>query len=893
MRRELPKIYDPKLVEDKIYKEWESSGYFSPEKCVKDGVATNKDYFSIILPPPNVTGNLHIGHAVMLAVEDLLVRYHRMKGDKTVWIPGTDHAAIATQEKVEKILFETEKKTRHDLGRVEFLKRVEKFAQNSHDTIVRQMKKMGASVDWSRESYTLDEKRNLAVRTAFKKMYDDGIIYRGHRIVNWDPKLQTTVSDDELERKMEKTDFYYLKYGPFEIGTARPETKFGDKYVVMHPKDKRYKQYEHGQKIELEWINGPVTATVIKDEAIDINFGTGVMTITPWHDVIDFDIAERHSLDKEQIIDYDGKLLPVAEEFAGIKIKEAREKIVAKLESKGLLIRKDENYEHSIAINSRGEGIIEPQIMEQWFINVNKEFKQKDKKITLKKLMQNAVHSGEIEIIPKRFEKIYFHWIDNLRDWCISRQIWYGHQIPVWYKGKKIYCDVNPPKGKGWKQDPDTLDTWFSSGLWTFSTLGWPNQTEDLKNYHPTSVMETGYDIIFFWVARMILMSTYLLEGEIPFKKVYLHGLVRDEKGRKMSKSLGNVIDPREVAEKYGTDSIRLSLIIGSTPGNDVRLNEEKIAKFRNFTNKIWNISRYIINKTKNKKISNEIKGDLLLSDFWILEKMKELVSEASEDIENFRFSQAGEKLHDFTWNDFADWYIEASKFEGNEETKNSILVIILKDLLKLWHPFMPFITEHIWNEIGEKKFLMIKKWPDKNYYFENIGIGGIDNTNSIRFELIKELVKNIRNARKENNIDIKNKIKVIIDVKNQKEYLGSDTKRLLNETTTLIKNFAKGIDELDVRNDGEKVKNSIHRAIAGINIYIPTEGLVDIEKEREKYQKEIENLEKYVASIKTKLKNKNFIGKAPDQVIKQQKENLEKAEVKLAEIKRHLEELK
>ncbi|OGI23240.1 MAG: valine--tRNA ligase, partial [Candidatus Moranbacteria bacterium RIFCSPHIGHO2_12_FULL_40_10] len=795
------------------------------------------------------------------------------------------------QEKVEKILFETEKKTRHDLGREEFLKRVEKFAQNSHDTIVRQMKKMGASVDWSRESYTLDEKRNLAVRTAFKKMYDDGIIYRGHRIVNWDPKLQTTVSDDELERKTEKTDFYYLKYGHFEIGTARPETKFGDKYVVMHPKDKRYKQYEHGQKIELEWINGPITATIIKDEAIDMDFGTGVMTITPWHDAVDFEIAKRHNLDKEQIISYDGKLLDIAGEFSGMDIFEARRKIIEKLKSKGLLARVEENYEHSIAINSRGEGIIEPQIMEQWFIDVNKEFKQKDKKTALKKLIQNAVRSGEIEIIPKRFEKIYFHWIDNLRDWCISRQIWYGHQIPVWYKGKEIYCDVNPPKGDGWKQDPDTLDTWFSSGLWTFSTLGWPNQTEDLKNYHPTSVMETGYDILFFWVARMILMSTYLLNGEVPFKKVYLHGLVRDEKGRKMSKSLGNIIDPLDVAEKYGTDSIRLSLIIGSTPGNDVRLNEEKIGSFRNFTNKIWNISRYIIQKSKikNQKSKLQLKNKkLTLADYWIISEMGQLIHAVSEDIENFRFSQAGEKLHDFTWDDFAHWYLEASKIEKNENAKNYILVSILKNLLKLWHPFMPFVTEYIWEEIGENKFLMTRGWP-RYSEFHILGAQRDTAVHSDNFNFIKETITAIRNARVENKIDTKKKIKVIIDAKNA----ASGITELITEQKHLIKNLRTGIDELKIKNDGKKVENSIHRTVAGINIYIPAEGLVDIKKEKKKYQKEIENLEKYVANIKTKLKNKNFIKKAPSQVVKQQKENLEKAEAKLAEVRRHSEELK
>ena len=472
---ELPKAYEPKNYEDEIYKKWEESGLFNPDVCIEKGFTKSKaDYFSIVLPPPNVTGTLHMGHAAMLAIEDVMVRYHRMKGDKTLWVPGTDHAAIATQSKVEKLVMESYGKTKYDLGREEFLKHVQKFAQESHDTIVNQCKKMGASLDWTREAFTLDEQRNLAVRTVFKKMYDDGLIYRGHRIVNWDPKGQTVISDDELVYEERKTKFYTFKYGPFEIGTARPETKFGDKYVVMHPDDKRYKKWKHMQKITVEWINGPIEATIIKDPLIDMEFGTGVMTITPWHSHEDFGLAEKYKLDKEQIIDKEGKLLPIAQEFAGKNIAEARDKIVEKLQSKGLLVSIDENYINRAATAERTGGIVEPQVMEQWFINVNKPVKDRGNK-TLKELMQEVVKNKEIEIVPDRFEKTYFNWIDNLRDWCISRQIWYGHRMPVWYKNDEIYCDFNPPVGEGWEQDPDTLDTWFSSGLWTFSTLGWPD----------------------------------------------------------------------------------------------------------------------------------------------------------------------------------------------------------------------------------------------------------------------------------------------------------------------------------------------------------------------------------------------------------------------------------
>ncbi|MDD4761660.1 MAG: valine--tRNA ligase [Candidatus Pacebacteria bacterium] len=728
MPNNLDKRFDNQK-ENEIYAAWEKSGYFSPDACVKDGlISKDADPFSISLPPPNVTGTLHMGHAAMLVLEDIMVRYNRMCGKKTLWLPGTDHAAIATQSKVEKIIYEAEEKTRFDLGREEFLKRVEKFASESHDTIVNQMKKMGASVDWEREAFTLDEKRSIAVTTAFKKMYDLGLIYQGERIVNWDPKMKTTVSDDEIEWKEETVPFYYIKYGPFTIATARPETKFGDKYVVMHPDDSRYDNYKDGEKLEVEWINGPIIATVIKDKAIDMEFGSGVMTITPWHDAVDFDISERHNLEREQIIDLDGKLLPIAGAFSGLHIKKARTLIVEKLKEKGLLVKVDEKYTHRIAVNSRGGGVIEPQILRQWFVAVNKEFVlpvskikgiKSGEKTTLKKLMRTVVESGEINIIPEHFQKIYFHWIDNLRDWCISRQIWYGHRIPVWYKDKEMKVGENP-KEKDWEQDPDTLDTWFSSGLWTFSTLGWPEETNDFKTFHPTSVLETGYDILFFWVARMILMSTCLL-GEIPFKKVYLHGLVRDAKGRKMSKSLGNGIDPLDMIEKYGADATRLSLIIGTGAGNDTRLSEDKVKAYRNFTTKIWNVARFaMMNKPENyDSVSGE--KNLTESDKKHLETLSSLKKEITAHFEKFEFHLAGEKSYAYFWHTFADVVIEEmkSRLKGNDTAlKNSAFFLIesiLLENLKMLHPFMPFVTEEIYQSLLKKEssppFLMVEKW--------------------------------------------------------------------------------------------------------------------------------------------------------------------------------------
>ncbi|HEV7423837.1 MAG TPA: valine--tRNA ligase, partial [Candidatus Paceibacterota bacterium] len=557
--------------------------------------ATEKDapYFSIVLPPPNATGVLHLGHALEDSMQDTMIRYNRMKGKKTLWLPGTDHAAIATDAKVTKML-EKEGLKKKEMGRKKFLEHVDAFVADSRKTIVNQLRKIGASLDWSREAFTYDDKRNLAVRTAFKKMYDDELIYRGSRIVNWDPKGQTVISDDEIVYQEQKAKFYTFKYGPFEIGTARPETKFGDKYVVMHPDDERYADYTQGQKIKLEWINGPIEATIIKDEMIDMEFGTGAMTITPWHSHEDFALAEKYKLDKEQIIDQYGKLLSIAGEFAGVKIAEARDKIVEKLKAKGLLVSVDEHYTNRVATAERTGGVIEPQIMLQWFVDVNKKIPTRENK-SLKELMLDPVKGGQIKIVPDHFEKVYFNWIENLRDWCISRQIWYGHRIPVWYKGDKVYVDIHPPKEDGWEQDPDTLDTWFSSGLWTFSTLGWPNtEAPDLKNFHPTSVINPGYEILFFWVARMILMSQYLI-GEIPFKTVYLHGMLRDAKGQKFSKSLDNGVDPIQIIEEYGADALRMSMIVGIGPGADGKFDIQKVKAYSKFANKLWNIARYIL----------------------------------------------------------------------------------------------------------------------------------------------------------------------------------------------------------------------------------------------------------------------------------------------------------
>lgn len=719
--------YDPSTHEDNLYAQWEESGYFNPDVCIDKGVTdADAEPFSIVLPPPNVTGTLHMGHASMLAIEDILVRYHRMNGKKALWIPGTDSAALATQSKVEGIIYKKEKKRRHEIGREALLERIDEFVEDSKNTIINQTKKMGSSLDWSRYAFTMDEPRYAAVMEAFIRMYNDGLIYRGARSVNWDPAMQTTVSDDEVVYEERNSPFYYFKYGPFTIGTVRPETKFGDKYVVMHPDDDRYMQYEHGQQIEVEWINGPITATIIKDEAADPEMGSGVMTITPWHSQVDYEIAQRHDLDVEQVIDERGLLMDIAGEFAGQHIKKAREAIIAKMTEKGLVEKIEEDNINRVATNERGGGVIEPQIKAQWWIDVNKEFTMGPSEmpgvnegdtVTLKQLMVKAVEGGGTDIMPERYKRVYFNWINNLHDWNISRQIWYGHRIPAWFKGSEVKVQVESP-GEGWTQDEDTLDTWFSSGLWTMSTLGWPNNTEDFKTYHPTSVLETGYDIIFFWVARMILMTTYLT-GQVPFKNVYLHGLVRDDKGKKMSKSLGNIMDPLDMIEKYGADATRLSLIMGAAPGNDMPIGEDKVKAYKKFANKLWNVTRFVLENTHDYDGNpDHTTTDQKLED----DHLFPVVSEVSKHIEDFRLDLAADSLYHFVWDHFASEVIEESKaLLASDDplvrsSRQKLLLHYLSHSIRMLHPFMPYITEAIWQElpdtIKDSDMLIVAKWP-------------------------------------------------------------------------------------------------------------------------------------------------------------------------------------
>lgn len=702
--------YNPKETEERIYSIWEQSGFFNPDVCVEKGATSSEAKpFTIIMPPTNANGSLHAGHGLVMTIEDIMVRYKRMQGFKTLWLPGLDHAGFETQVVYEKKL-EKEGRSRFGMDPKELYKEILDFTLTNSTNIKSQIKKIGASCDWSREKFTLDPEIVKTVGQTFKRMHDDNLIYRGNRIVSWCSKHQTSFSDLEIKDEERIEKFYYLKYGPFTIGTSRPETKFGDKYVVMHPEDTRYAEYKDGQKISLEWINGPVEATIIKDSAVDMEFGTGVMTITPWHDAVDFEIAQRHNLDKEQVIDEMGKLLPIAGEFAGTHINKARPLIIEKLASKGLVEKIDENYKHVVRTCYKCGTLIEPQIKSQWFIN-------------MKPLAEKAlekIESGEIVYTPEHYKKITIHWLQNIMDWNISRQIVWGIPIPAKIcnkcghgiadiENKITNCDKC---GGDVRQDSDTFDTWFSSGQWPFASLGYPN-SEDFKKFYPTDVMETAGEIIFFWVSRMIMLGLYIT-GEVPFKTVYLHGLVLDAKGLKMSKSKGNVIDPLTLTEKFGTDAFRMGMVIGNTPGTSLALSEDKIKAYKNFANKIWNITRFVLENTKDWDGTKP--ENISENDTKNLNELNELVADITKDMDNYRFYLGAEKLYHYVWHTFADKIIEESKESlKNEDTKKSTqytLRQILETSLKLLHPFMPFVTEEIWSHIDGKKLLMVTSWP-------------------------------------------------------------------------------------------------------------------------------------------------------------------------------------
>ena len=704
------KPYNPDEHEKDTYEMWEKSGFFNPYNLPGE----RSEPFTIVMPPPNANGSLHAGHALVFTIEDTMMRFHRMLGEKALWLPGADHAGFETQVVYEKKLAK-EGRSRFQMEPEELYNEIMDFTMSNKSFMENQIRELGASCDWSRALFTLDEKVIEIVYDTFKQLEEDDLLYRGARIVNWCPKHQTSLSNLETIHQEREDKFYYFQYGPFVIGTARPETKFGDKYVVMHPEDERYKEYEHGQKIEIEWINGPITTTVIKDEASDPEMGSGVMTVTPWHSAIDFEIAKRHDLDYEQIIDWRGKLLPIAEEFEGMDIKEAREKIVEKLDSKGLLVKTEDNYKHSVPVCYKCEREIEPQIREQWFVKTRP---LADKAVA-------AVDSGEVQFVTERDERVFREWMSIIEDWNISRQVVWGIPIPakVCTKCGHGMVDIedsitNCQKCDGKvEKDPDTFDTWFSSGQWPLATTGYPD-SGDFKTYYPTSVMETGKDILFFWVARMIMLGLYRT-GEVPFKKVYLHGMVRDKHGKKMSKSKGNVIAPSEIQEKYGTDALRMGLLVNNAPGSDMNLDPDKVNAYKKLANKLWNITRFSLDNLEGYEENAEIGKEYSVH----LEKLDEVTTEMTKQMHKERYDLAAEQIYHFVWHYFADELIEELKpalTGDNAEAKASaqkLLAEYLATSLKLLHPFMPFVTEAVWQRLPEnlkdQEILMVAKWPE------------------------------------------------------------------------------------------------------------------------------------------------------------------------------------
>jgi valyl-tRNA synthetase len=864
MKIELAKTYEVNLWEEKIYKTWEDSGLFIYENCISAG-QTNEQAakFSLLMPPPNVTGVLHLGHAFEGALMDVQARYHRLLGEQMLFIPGTDHAAVATQAKVEKLLCAGEingqKKhvnPRQELGRDRLLAIIKDYATSSKQTIIKQIKRLGISCDWSRLAYTLDDARSTVVYDLFEKMFSDSLIYRGYRAINWSIAGQSTCSDDELEYKTEKTKLYTLRYSadfPIAIATTRPETKLGDTAVAVNPHDKRYQQYL-GQKYQVNFCGVDLTINIIADEQVDSQFGTGAVGVTPAHSQIDYDIYNKNKdIGLIQVIGQDGRMTNSAGIYAYQKVEDCRQAIINKLKESGL-IEKEEEIEHNVACSDRFGDAIEVLPMEQWFVDVNKEVPGRNK--SLKQLMIDAVTVGHnnntkkiVKIMPARFKDSYLNWLANLRDWCISRQVWWGHRIPVWYKDGNMKVGQTSP-GDDWQQDPDTLDTWFSSGAWSFSTLVGNN---DFEKFHPISWMQMGYEILFFWLARMILMTTYY-KNDIPFEQVYIHGILRDSDGKKFSKSLGNGINPVELADKYGADAVRLALLANVAAGNDSRFYLEKVEHYRNFINKLWNISRYILLQTNafEQPLEPIIKTD---ADGWLLTRLNQVIQTVDKQFDKFDFSGSINTLYDFTWLDFADWYLEIAKIEGQ---KLPLLSYVLSKLLVLWHPFAPYVTEVIYQQINNNQSLLITQpWPKPDNVIK------LDMVKEI--EEIKEIVSAIRTEKNLKQIPFKQVLSVglMADIK-------------LDNLVILEKLAQVKVVKEFVSEQRLVVKDAV--------VYFDQAELILVKNDN---QPTVERLNNYIKQLKARLDDKEFLNKAPIKVLDETKAKLARAEKQLAEIEK------
>ncbi len=886
MSKELAKTYDPKGIEDRLYQKWLDKKYFHAE------VDHSKTPFTIVIPPPNITGQLHMGHALDNTMQDILIRFKRMQGYNALWQPGTDHASIATEVKIIEKLKE-QGIDKHDLGREKFLERAWDWKKEYGGRIISQLKKLGSSCDWDRERFTMDEGCNKAVTEVFCKMHEKGWIYKGSRIINWCPVCNTSISDAEVEYEEQAGHFWHIKYPLIEedgsvstkefleFATTRPETMLGDTAVAVNPDDDRYKSII-GRKVLLPIVNREIP--IMADSYVDMEFGTGVVKITPAHDPNDFEVGKRHNLPVINIMNDDATINKNGGKFEGMDRYEARKAIVEELDKMGLLVR-IEDYSHNVGTHDRCKTTIEPLVKEQWFVKMDE----------LIKPAVEAVKNGDIKLIPKRMEKTYFNWTDNIRDWCISRQLWWGHRIPAYYCDEcgevvvaKKMPEVCPKCGcTHFTQDPDTLDTWFSSALWPFSTLGWPEQTEDLKYFYPTDVLVTGYDIIFFWVIRMIF-SGYEQMGERPFKTVLFHGLVRDSQGRKMSKSLGNGIDPLEIIDQYGADALRLTLITGNAPGNDMRFYYEKVEANRNFANKVWNASRFIMMNMEGKEITVPAASELEPVDKWILSKCNTLVKDVTENMENYDLGIAVQKVYDFIWDEFCDWYIEMVKprLYNSDDAKSQnaalyTLKSVLIDALKLLHPYMPFITEEIFCTLqSEEESIMISRWPeyseDKNYPKEEKDI-----------EIIKEAVRGIRNIRTEMNVAPSKKATVYVVSEDEGIRRTFEEGKLFFATLSYASEVLVQKDKTGIADDAVSVM------IAGAALYIPFAELVDIQAEIERLEKEEKRLTGEIARCEGMLKNEKFISKAPEAKVAEEKEKLAKYTNLAEQVKARLAQLK
>ncbi len=882
MKKELEKTYNPADIEDRLYKKWLDKKYFHAE------VDKSKKPFTIIMPPPNITGKLHMGHALDNTMQDILIRFKRMQGYEALWVPGTDHASISTEVKVTNAL-KDEGIDKHDLGREGFLKRTWQWKEKYGGTITSQLKKIGSSCDWDRERFTLDEGCSKAVQTVFINLYKKGLIYKGSRIVNWCPVCKTSISDAEVEHVEQQGHFWHINYpiageeGKFvEIATTRPETLLGDSALAVNPKDDRYKDLI-GKEVKLPLTDR--TIPIIGDEYVDMEFGTGVVKITPAHDPNDFEVGKRHNLPEINILNDDATINNLGGKYAGMDRYEARKAMVADLEAQGLLV-KVEDHTHNVGTHDRCKTTVEPMIKQQWFVKMDE----------LIKPAVEAIKSGDIELIPSSMDRTYFNWTDNIRDWCISRQLWWGHRIPAYYCkdcGEMVVSENEVhtcPKchSNNVYQDPDTLDTWFSSALWPFSTLGWPEKTEELEYFYPTDVLITGYDIIFFWVIRMIF-SGYEHMGRKPFSKVIFHGLVRDSQGRKMSKSLGNGIDPLEVIDKYGADALRYTLITGNAPGNDMRFYWERVEASRNFANKVWNASRFIMmNDPDNKiKADGNMPENLTDADKWIISKMNNLIKEVTDNMEKYELGIAVEKLNDFIWEEFCDWYIEMVKprlYNDEDTTKTAAiwtLKTVLIDALKLLHPYMPFITEEIFCNIqDEEESIMISSWPVYNEKFNFA-----EDENAI--ETIKQAVRNIRNVRAEMNVAPSRKAKVYVVSENENIRNIFENGRVFFATLgyaseVVIQKDKEGIDD-----------DAVSTVIPDAVIYIPFAELVDIEKEIERLKKEEGRLNGEIKRCNGMLNNEKFTSKAPKAKVDEERAKLEKYTQMLSQVTERLATLK